>query len=143
MATGEIGATGQDNGVAEHAGKGTLDIQVTQLAGSKGTLASNGALSVKGREVVVDDGLNLIDNGLSYGKAPLIVELTTEKSLVVISVTDQGQGIPKNQRDQALMPFQRLDAARGGSGHCGLGRPPAQSIQSPPPQDRTASTHQV
>jgi len=65
--------------------------------------------------------MNLIDNGLSYGKAPLIVELTTEKSLVVISVTDQGKGIPKNQRDQALMPFQRLDAARGGGGHCGLG----------------------
>nr|WP_223472662.1 MULTISPECIES: hemagglutinin repeat-containing protein [unclassified Pseudomonas] len=55
----KLGADRLDNskGKVEHAGKGTLDIQATQLAGSKGTLASNGTLSVKAREVVVDDGL--------------------------------------------------------------------------------------
>ncbi len=55
----KLGANRLDNskGKVEHAGKGTLDIQVTQLAGSKGTLASNGTLSVKANEVVVDDGL--------------------------------------------------------------------------------------
>jgi two-component system osmolarity sensor histidine kinase EnvZ len=34
---------------------------------------------------------------------------------------DSGPGISPEQWEQALMPFQRLDAARGGSGHCGLG----------------------
>ena len=38
-----------------------------------------------------------------------------------IEVWDQGPGIPADQWPQALMPFQRLDRARGGSGHCGLG----------------------
>ncbi|WP_235399585.1 hemagglutinin repeat-containing protein [Pseudomonas ogarae] len=55
----KLGANRLDNssGTVEHAGKGTLDIQADQLAGSKGTLASNGTLSVKAREAVVDDGL--------------------------------------------------------------------------------------
>ena len=55
----KLGANRLDNskGKVEHAGKGTLDIQANQLAGSKGTLASNGKLSVKASEVVVDDGL--------------------------------------------------------------------------------------
>ncbi|MBC3346496.1 hemagglutinin repeat-containing protein [Pseudomonas sp. SWRI196] len=55
----KLGANRLDNsnGKVEHAGKGILDIQADQLAGSKGTLASNGTLSVKAREAVVDDGL--------------------------------------------------------------------------------------
>ncbi|WHS59041.1 hemagglutinin repeat-containing protein [Pseudomonas sp. G2-4] len=55
----KLGASRLDNskGKVEHAGKGTLDIQANQLAGSKGTLASNGTLSVKASDVVIDDGL--------------------------------------------------------------------------------------
>ncbi|MCG6578112.1 filamentous hemagglutinin N-terminal domain-containing protein [Pseudomonas sp. AF32] len=54
-----LGASRLDNGSGkvEHAGKGTLDIQANQLAGGKGTLASNGKLIVKATDVVVDDGL--------------------------------------------------------------------------------------
>ncbi|WP_139133869.1 filamentous hemagglutinin N-terminal domain-containing protein, partial [Pseudomonas sp. 21C1] len=55
----KLGATRFDNskGKVEHAGKGTLDIQVNQLDGSEGLLASNGKLMIEAAKVVVDDGL--------------------------------------------------------------------------------------
>jgi two-component system osmolarity sensor histidine kinase EnvZ len=64
---------------------------------------------------------NLIDNGLCYGIPPLLVELEQEADMVLIKITDRGNGIQKKERQQALMPFHRLDASRGGAGHCGLG----------------------
>lgn len=64
---------------------------------------------------------NLIDNALCYGAPPLIIQLMKEGSMVLISITDQGDGICQSERAQALMPFHRLDSSRSGSGHCGLG----------------------
>ena len=64
---------------------------------------------------------NLVDNALSYGEPPVVVHLQREGDWLLIAIEDQGQGIDPSLRDQALMPFQRLDASRGGSGHCGLG----------------------
>jgi len=67
---------------------------------------------------------NLIDNARSYGVPPLRLELRAAEPAgegFRIILWDCGAGIPAEQWDQALMPFQRLDAARGGSGHCGLG----------------------
>ncbi|MCX5928261.1 MAG: ATP-binding protein, partial [Synechococcus sp. LacPavin_0920_WC12_MAG_50_7] len=64
---------------------------------------------------------NLIDNALCYGAPPLVIQLMKEGSMVLISITDQGDGIGQSEREQALMPFHRLDSSRSGSGHCGLG----------------------
>jgi two-component system osmolarity sensor histidine kinase EnvZ len=67
---------------------------------------------------------NLIDNARSYGAPPLRLVLQPgppEGEGFRIVLWDGGAGIAAAQWDQALMPFQRLDAARGGSGHCGLG----------------------
>jgi len=64
---------------------------------------------------------NLIDNALCYGAPPLVIQLIKEGSMVLISITDQGNGICQSEREQALMPFHRLDSSRSGSGHCGLG----------------------
>ncbi|MEX0589055.1 MAG: ATP-binding protein [Cyanobium sp.] len=67
---------------------------------------------------------NLIDNARSHGAPPLRLELRAAEPAgegFRIVLWDSGPGIPVEQWDQALMPFQRLDAARGGSGHCGLG----------------------
>ena len=64
---------------------------------------------------------NLIDNALCYGAPPLVIQLMKEGSMVLISITDQGDGICQSEREQALMPFHRLDSSRSGSGHCGLG----------------------
>ena len=64
---------------------------------------------------------NLIDNALSYGNPPVVIRLTHNNARVLIEVWDQGQGIPEDQWQRALQPFQRIDAARGQQGHCGLG----------------------
>jgi two-component system osmolarity sensor histidine kinase EnvZ len=67
---------------------------------------------------------NLIDNARSYGAPPLLLQLQEAEPQgqgFRIVVWDGGAGIDGGRWQQALMPFQRLDAARGGSGHCGLG----------------------
>jgi two-component system osmolarity sensor histidine kinase EnvZ len=67
---------------------------------------------------------NLIDNARQYGTPPLQLELQAwppDGEGFRIVLWDHGPGIAPEQWQQALMPFQRLDAARGGSGHSGLG----------------------
>jgi two-component system osmolarity sensor histidine kinase EnvZ len=65
---------------------------------------------------------NLIDNALSHGQPPLRLVLRAEPPQGFrIEVWDRGAGISGEAWPQALQPFQRLDRARGGSGHCGLG----------------------
>ncbi|MFO8237170.1 MAG: ATP-binding protein [Prochlorococcaceae cyanobacterium] len=67
---------------------------------------------------------NLIDNARSHGAPPLCLELRAAEPAgegFRIVLWDRGAGIVAEQWDQALVPFQRLDAARGGRGHCGLG----------------------
>ena len=65
---------------------------------------------------------NLIDNAFSHGRPPLRLVLRAEgEGRFRIEVWDQGSGISAEAWPQALMPFLRLDRARGGSGHCGLG----------------------
>ena len=64
---------------------------------------------------------NLIDNALSYGDPPVVIRLKHNNSRALIEVWDQGPGIPEDQWQRALQPFQRIDAARGQQGHCGLG----------------------
>ena len=54
---------------------------------------------------------NLIGNALSYGdKARVIVRRTSTR--VEIVVEDNGPGIPEDQYEEALKPFNRLDESR-------------------------------
>ena len=67
---------------------------------------------------------NLLENALHYGTPPLRVVLQAaapDPHGFVIEVWDSGAGIAAEAWPIALEPFQRLDAARGGQGHCGLG----------------------
>ena len=76
---------------------------------------------------------NLLDNALAHGLPPLRVVLRPlpegrspggggrVESGFEIQVWDCGGGISPDQWQKALTPFQRLDKARGGEGHCGLG----------------------
>jgi two-component system osmolarity sensor histidine kinase EnvZ len=66
---------------------------------------------------------NLIDNALEHGRAPLQLALRAGPGPdgFTIRLRDAGEGIPPEQWARALEPFQRLDSARGGQGHCGLG----------------------
>ena len=65
--------------------------------------------------------INLIENALEYGFPPVTVCLSQEDGTVALTVEDAGAGIPQNLISRALRPFTRLDGARGGKGHCGLG----------------------
>lgn len=65
---------------------------------------------------------NLLDNALEYGAAPWRLRLRPQGAHgYAIEVIDHGPGIPEAARARALEPFQRLDPARRGEGHCGLG----------------------
>ena len=56
--------------------------------------------------------INLIDNGLSYGKK---VEVITKKTIndLIIIVDDDGPGIPKKEYQNVMKPFYRIDKSRG------------------------------
>ena len=65
---------------------------------------------------------NLVDNALAHGSPPVrLVLRSLPDEGFEIQVWDRGTGIPEQQWEQAVKPFQRLDPARGGGGHCGLG----------------------
>jgi len=64
---------------------------------------------------------NLVDNALEHGEPPVRLATWREGDIGYIEVTDCGAGIPEDQVALAMRPFVRLDASRGGEGHCGLG----------------------
>ena len=65
---------------------------------------------------------NLLENAVSHGQPPYRLVLQAIGAAgFEIQVWDGGAGIAADQWPRALLPFQRLDQARGGQGHCGLG----------------------
>ena len=67
---------------------------------------------------------NLIDNAVKYG-AVARVRLSQEEGHALVDVSDDGPGVPADQRESVFKPFVRLTAAAGGAG---LGLPAARSI---------------
>ncbi|MFL0776148.1 MAG: ATP-binding protein [Prochlorococcus sp.] len=65
--------------------------------------------------------VNLIDNAFTYGIAPVTVRLRGSECSYYIEVWDKGKGMPMEQWERALQPFQRLDESRQEQGHSGLG----------------------
>ncbi|POR52295.1 two-component system osmolarity sensor histidine kinase EnvZ [Paraburkholderia eburnea] len=64
---------------------------------------------------------NLVDNALEHGVPPVEIATRREGAQWIIDVRDHGPGIPADRVAAAIKPFVRLDEARGGEGHCGLG----------------------
>ncbi|WP_296658022.1 ATP-binding protein [Paraburkholderia sp.] len=64
---------------------------------------------------------NLLDNARAYGAPPVVIETARGADGYVLIVRDHGQGIAAQDLTQASRPFVRLDPARGGNGHSGLG----------------------
>jgi two-component system osmolarity sensor histidine kinase EnvZ len=64
---------------------------------------------------------NLVDNALEHGEPPVEIATSRRAGDWVIEVRDHGPGIPEQQLGDVLRPFVRLDPARSGDGHCGLG----------------------
>lgn len=63
---------------------------------------------------------NLLTNGVRHARSQVHVELLTDDGEVRITVTDDGEGVPEDQREEVFERFTRLDQARdrdaGGSG---------------------------
>ncbi|MEV8637726.1 ATP-binding protein [Streptosporangium sp. NPDC051023] len=82
-----------------------------------------------GAVVVTGDALdlgrvlvNLVDNALRHTTAQVMVELRTEGADAVLTVTDDGPGIPEPDRERVFDRFTRLDSARSrDEGGAGLG----------------------
>ncbi|TCM78342.1 ATP-binding protein [Rhodovulum steppense] len=73
------------------------------------------------RPLAVERALqNLVNNALRYGKRAAL-GLSVNPGRVIFTVEDDGPGIPADRREQALQPFQRLDAARGQEKGGGVG----------------------
>jgi two-component system osmolarity sensor histidine kinase EnvZ len=65
---------------------------------------------------------NLLDNAATHGQPPLrLVLRSIGQEGFAIEVWDAGPGIAAADWERALQPFQRLDPARSGVGHSGLG----------------------
>jgi len=65
---------------------------------------------------------NLLDNAVRYARSVVRVDARTDGSCVVITVTDDGPGIPAEDRGRVFERFTRLDDARArDAGGAGLG----------------------
>ncbi|PTW50159.1 ATP-binding protein [Rhodovulum kholense] len=101
--------------------------RVAQRAGAAEGTVELGALPrgqrASLRPMAVERALqNLIDNGLRHGTR-VALSLYLRPGALVFTVEDDGPGIPEDQRELAMQPFQRLDESRNqnrGSG-AGLG----------------------
>lgn len=64
---------------------------------------------------------NLVDNALEHGAPPVEIRTARDGERWLIRVRDHGDGIADAHLAAVVRPFVRLDPARGGDAHCGLG----------------------
>lgn len=64
---------------------------------------------------------NLVGNAYNYGRGAVSVSSEIQAGHIVISVFDNGPGIPESHVEKLLRPFERLDTARTNAGGSGLG----------------------
>ena len=58
--------------------------------------------------------INLIDNSQKYGKK-IVVKIDRQTSNVIISIDDDGPGIPKSEYQNIVKPFYKIDKSRSDS----------------------------
>ncbi|MGB4813007.1 MAG: ATP-binding protein [Methylophilaceae bacterium] len=71
---------------------------------------------------------NLVGNAYIYGSGKVRVSSKITAECIVISVYDNGPGIPEKHLQTILRPFERLDAARTNASGSGLGLAIAERI---------------
>jgi two-component system osmolarity sensor histidine kinase EnvZ len=98
--------------VVEKARRGGLEVTLGSCLGS-------GQIRLRPQAVIraLD---NLVGNAVRYGNRAVVSYVMTDKSLR-LTVEDDGPGIPKDKREEAVRPFTRLDAARDPNRGGGVG----------------------
>jgi len=72
----------------------------------------DGSIYFSGRKNLIKRCINnLIDNSLKYGKKIKII-INNQKSNIVISIEDDGPGIPKSEYENVVKPFYKIDKGR-------------------------------
>ncbi len=72
------------------------------------------------RDLIFQAVSNLLDNAIKYARSKVDVRLTPNSAGVVLSVADDGPGIPQAERTKVLERFYRLESSRNSPGS-GLG----------------------
>ena len=71
---------------------------------------------------------NLIENAFTHGVSPVEIRFDTSDDKVNIHILDSGQGIPPEDIESVMRPFQRLNRARSNATGSGLGLAIAERI---------------
>ena len=91
--------------------------------GTRLVVAGDGEVLVTGdRDLIFDAIANLVDNAIKYGRAGGQVAVTSEtlEGRPVVSIADDGSGIPADQHEHVFKRFYRLEHSRYRPGN-GLG----------------------
>ncbi|MCA1452904.1 HAMP domain-containing protein [Bradyrhizobium sp. BRP22] len=92
---------------------GHVDVAIDEAA--RGAIVLGDRLAL--RRIVA----NIVDNAVKYGHAAH-VRMKLERASVILTVDDDGPGIPSDRRQAMLEPFNRLEASRNRTtGGAGLG----------------------
>ncbi|MEV6984905.1 HAMP domain-containing sensor histidine kinase [Sphaerisporangium sp. NPDC051017] len=106
-------------------------VDLGELVGVTAARYDDEVVTVTAAEPAVVDGdaldlgrvlVNLIDNAVRHASAKVSVELRATRAQAVITVADDGPGIPEADRERVFNRFTRLDGARSrDEGGAGLG----------------------
>jgi signal transduction histidine kinase len=136
LLSSRAGAGGLSQEMVEFAALVRSEVDDRRAEGAAVDVASEPAL----REVIVlGDRLalrrviaNIVDNAIKYGRVAhvrLNVRLSLGRETVVVTVDDEGPGIPADRRQAMLEPFNRLETSRNrATGGAGLGLAVARSL---------------
>ena len=107
----------------------TINNLLKKYKSNKYEFFSSESLKFNGRENLIRRCiLNILENGLTYGNK-IFVEIKKSLNNIVITVEDDGPGIPKNEHANVFKPFYRIDKSRGlNKSGVGLGLSVAQDI---------------
>ncbi|WP_084780009.1 sensor histidine kinase [Planobispora rosea] len=108
---------------ASTSGTGPDDARVAGNGAGTPGASPDGAIVVAGDALDLGRVLvNLVDNALRHTVSPVVVALRAEGADAVLTVTDDGPGIPEADRERVFDRFTRLDSARSrDEGGAGLG----------------------
>ena len=107
----------------------TIESLLKKYNSNKYEFSSNEIFEFNGRENLIRRCiLNILENGLRYGNK-IFVDIKKSMNNIIITVEDDGPGIPKSEYANVFRPFYRVDKSRGlNKSGVGLGLSVAQDI---------------